>query len=110
MYKCVVVLVELKLADITEKAWPLERCVTYVYWITLQCIVRPGNENPIWNAAHNKSDYKDNVRKFREEKNPSTVSFNCHVVNLVFTVNLLIQNLQHDTIIKPTLYDNYIIM
>lgn len=70
MYKCVVVLVELKLADITEKAWPLERCVTYVYWITLQCIVRPGNENPIWNAAHNKSDYKDNVRKFREEKNP----------------------------------------
>lgn len=70
MYKCVVVLVELKLADITEKAWPLERCVTYVYWITLQCIVRPGNENSIWNAAHNKSDYKDNVRKFREEKNP----------------------------------------
>lgn len=70
MYKCVVVLVELKLADITEKAWPLERCVTYVYWITLQCIVRPGNENPIWNAAHNKSDYKDNVRTFREEKNP----------------------------------------
>lgn len=70
MYKCVVVLVELKLAEITEKAWPSERCVTYVYGITLQCIVRPGNENPIWNAAHNKSDYKDNVRKFREEKNP----------------------------------------
>lgn len=74
--------------------------------------MRLRNENPIWIAAHNKSDYKDIVKKFREgKKTPkTTVSFNCHVVDLVFTVNPLIQNLQRDTIIKPTLYDNYIIM
>lgn len=45
--------------------------------------MRLGHENPIWNAAHSKSDYKDSVRKFREEKN-QTVSFNCHVLNFVF--------------------------
>lgn len=87
--KCDVVLDELKLADITEKH------VTYktlcnlriLNKFTMYCEIRKRKSH----LKCNKSDYKESVRKFREEKNNNkkpTVSFNCHIVNTVFTVTL----------------------
>lgn len=86
--KCDVVLDELKLADIAEKH------VTYktlcnlriLNRFTMYCEIRKRKSH----LKCNKSDYKESVRNFREEKQNKkpTVSFNCHIVNLVFTVIL----------------------
>lgn len=110
--KCDVVLDELKPADIAEKH------VTYktlcnlriLNKFTMYCEIRKRKSH----LKCSKSDYKESVRNFREEKqNKKTnsiiqlsyckFSIYCHPVKLI-------QNLQHDAIIKSTLYDNYVII
>lgn len=69
MFKCVVVLDELKFVDIIEKyvifGMLCNLCILNNFIMYCEII---GNENFIWNVVYNKSDYKDNVRKFWEEK------------------------------------------
>lgn len=80
--KCDVVLDELKLADIAEKH------VTYktlcnlriLNKFTMYCEIRK-------RKSHLKCSKSDYNKKKNKTKKP-TVSFNCHIVNLVFTVIL----------------------